>query len=45
MKSRRSRLQHMLLGILLAIVLAATFMAYLRPSFIVDLANRLVLCT
>ena len=32
-------------AILLAAVLAAAFMAYLQPSFIVDLANRFVLCT
>jgi len=28
----------------LALVLAAAFMAYLRPGFIVDLANRVILC-
>lgn len=32
-------------AIVLAAVLAAAFMAYLQPSFIVDLANRFVLCT
>lgn len=32
-------------GMVLAIVLAAVFMAYLQPSFVVDLANRITLCT
>ena len=42
--SRRSRMQSIIFGLLLAVVLGVTFMAYLRPSFIVDLANRLILC-
>jgi hypothetical protein len=29
---------------LLAIILALAFLAYLQPSFILDLANRFVLC-
>lgn len=29
---------------LLAAVLALTFAAYLRPDFVVDLANRIVMC-
>ena len=33
-----------LLGAALATVLALAFMAYLRPSFVVDLANRFILC-
>ncbi len=34
-----------ILGIvLLAIILAMAFFAYLQPSFILDLANRFVLC-
>lgn len=40
----RSILQRFLLGILLALVLGAAFLGYLRPGFIVDLANRLFLC-
>jgi hypothetical protein len=39
-----SLIKKIVLIIVLAIVLALTFMAYLRPSFIVDLANRIVLC-
>lgn len=31
-------------ALFLAAVLAAVFMAYLRPSFVVDLANRIMLC-
>ena len=38
------RLKKFLLGAAIAAVLALSFMAYLRPSFIVDLANRIVLC-
>ena len=30
---------------MIAAVLAAGFMAYLRPAFIVDLASRFVLCS
>lgn len=44
MKKLPNRIQGILAAILLAVVLAAAFMAYLRPSFVVDLANRLVLC-
>jgi len=40
----RERLKRLLLGAALIAVLALSFMAYLRPSFIFDLANRIVLC-
>ena len=40
----KSQLKCLLLGIALAAVLTAAFLAYLRPSFIVDLANRFILC-
>lgn len=40
----RPHLKRFLLGIALAAALALAFMAYLRPSFIVDLANRFILC-
>jgi hypothetical protein len=40
----RQRLKHLLLGAALVAVLALVFAAYLRPSFILDLANRIVLC-
>jgi hypothetical protein len=33
-----------LLGALLVAVLALAFAGYLRPSFVVDLANRIILC-
>ncbi|HEY8605752.1 MAG TPA: hypothetical protein VIM12_01400 [Noviherbaspirillum sp.] len=33
-----------LLYALLAAVLALAFVGYLRPAFVVDLANRIVLC-
>lgn len=37
-------LKRTLLTAVLAAVLALVFLAYLRPSFVVDLANRIVLC-
>lgn len=40
----RSRLQRLLLGAILAAVLAVAFAAYLQPDFVVDLANRIYLC-
>lgn len=40
----RRRLPGIAAAILLAAVLAAAFMAYLRPSFVFDLANRIILC-
>jgi hypothetical protein len=40
----RPAIKRFLLYAVLAAVLAAAFMAYLQPSFIVDLANRIILC-
>lgn len=40
----RDQIKRFLFGIALAAVLALGFLAYLRPSFIVDLANRIYLC-
>ncbi|WP_019142240.1 hypothetical protein [Noviherbaspirillum massiliense] len=40
----QSRLKRWLLGTAFAAVLALAFMAYLRPSFVFDLANRIVMC-
>jgi hypothetical protein len=40
----RKRVIQLLLGAFGASVLALAFVAYLRPSFVVDLANRIVLC-
>ncbi len=37
-------IKRILLGAALAAVLALAFIGYLRPSFIVDLANRFILC-
>jgi hypothetical protein len=37
-------IKRLLIGAALAAVLAIAFIAYLRPSFIVDLANRIYLC-
>jgi hypothetical protein len=39
-----SSLPRLLFGILLAAVLTLAFIGYLHPSFVVDLANRIVLC-
>ncbi|WP_282183673.1 hypothetical protein [Herbaspirillum sp. ST 5-3] len=40
----REQIKRFLFGVALAAVLAIGFLAYLRPSFIVDLANRIYLC-
>jgi len=40
----RARFKRLLLGVALAAVLALAFVGYLRPAFIVDLANRIILC-
>jgi hypothetical protein len=39
-----ARIKRWLLGTAFAVVLAAAFMAYLQPSFIVDIANRIIMC-
>lgn len=44
MSIRPGRLKRFLLGLALAAVLALVFAAYLQPSFVLDLANRIVLC-
>lgn len=41
---KRAHLQRVLLGIALSLILAGSFFAYLQPAFIVDLANRLIMC-
>lgn len=38
------RLKKILLGAAIAAALGLPFLAYLRPSFVFDLANRIVLC-
>lgn len=38
------KLQRLLWAAIMATVLALVFMAYLRPTFILDLANRFVIC-
>lgn len=45
MKNWRNIVQSVSGAVLLAAVLAAAFMAYLRPAFVVDLANRFILCS
>jgi hypothetical protein len=40
----RELVKRLLLGAAFVAVLTFAFMAYLRPSFIFDLANRIVLC-
>jgi hypothetical protein len=39
-----SILRRILLAALAAVVLLLTFIAYLQPSFVLDLANRFILC-
>lgn len=38
------RLVRLLLGAALIAVLGLAFLGYLRPAFVVDLANRFILC-
>ena len=38
------RLRRSLMWLAFAVVLGAVFLAYLRPAFILDLANRFILC-
>ncbi len=38
------RLRNLILMLLLAALLVLAFYGYLRPAFILDLANRLILC-
>ncbi len=40
----RTTIKRWLFGAAFAALLALAFIAYLRPSFVVDLANRLILC-
>lgn len=44
MNMPKEGLRQWLLGLAVAAVLAIVFMAYLRPSFVFDLANRIILC-
>ncbi|MES2932582.1 MAG: hypothetical protein V4805_03740 [Pseudomonadota bacterium] len=44
MPNLRSTLHKAIWGVLAALVLSAAFLAYLRPAFVVDLANRFFLC-
>jgi hypothetical protein len=40
----REQLKRLLPGAAFIAVLTLAFVGYLRPSFIVDLANRIILC-
>jgi len=44
MNAMRDGLKRFLLGFAIAAVLGLVFVAYLRPAFIVDLSNRILLC-
>jgi hypothetical protein len=44
MNAMRPRLQRFLLGAAFGALLAFVFISYLRPDFVLDLANRIVLC-
>jgi hypothetical protein len=39
-----SWITRLLIGTAFIAVLALAFVAYLRPAFVVDLANRIILC-
>jgi hypothetical protein len=38
------RLKRFLIGAAFGAVLASVFVSYLRPAFVLDLANRIILC-
>jgi hypothetical protein len=40
----RDRIKRLLLGATFIAALALAFIGYLRPAFVVDLANRIILC-
>jgi hypothetical protein len=40
----KPRIRHALISLLIGVVLVLVFLAYLQPAFILDLANRYVLC-
>lgn len=40
----QARIKRWFFGAAFAAVLAFAFMAYLQPSFVVDLANRIIMC-
>lgn len=40
----RIRYKQLIATLTAAVVLALTFAAYLRPDFMLDLANRIVMC-
>lgn len=38
-------IKRVLIRLAIMVVLAAVFMAYFQPDFVLDLANRIALCT
>jgi len=40
----KPRIRYALISLLIGVVLVLVFLAYLQPAFILDLANRYVLC-
>jgi hypothetical protein len=40
----KAGLKRLLFALLAALLLAAAFIAYLSPGFVLDLANRFILC-
>ena len=44
MNTMHEHLKRLLFGTALIIVLVLSFLAYLRPAFVFDLANRVLLC-
>lgn len=44
MNIMHARLKRLLLGAALIAVLVLSFLAYLHPAFVFDLANRILLC-
>ncbi|SNS16002.1 hypothetical protein SAMN06265795_101297 [Noviherbaspirillum humi] len=38
------RIKQLLIAVAAALILAVAFAGYLQPAFVVDLANRIILC-
>lgn len=44
LKKMSFSVQRLVFGATLGAVLALAFLAYLQPSFVLDLANRIIMC-
>jgi hypothetical protein len=44
MNAMNQRIKRLLIGAAFGALLAFVFLSYLRPAFVLDLANRIILC-